>query len=281
MASRKPSARKVTSRKVARTASKPAFETIAGAGEVGRWSALAQARRKRGSRCNTSRALTPRPRCTEQQVGRIGVARPIDEVNAPSIERSAREFAAAAAAAMHQAAPPAGAAAPYRAGCSGAGTAPDRLCSAKRAAPSSHSERPPRPAAAARQQQFDEMTDFRASIKTGPKMPKPVVMVWGLAVLIAVATVLITVLARREAAPPTAAATSPTTASATADAEVQARLMRLLPAGYPTGSCDPGPITAGARAVMSCTANTDASGPRRPSTPWPRTQPRCGRRSTR
>jgi serine/threonine-protein kinase len=115
---------------------------------------------------------------------------------------------------------------------------------------------------AAGAQQFGEMTDFRASIKTGPKVSKPVVVLWGVAaVLIAVAAVLVTVLARRDPAPPTVAPTSPTTPSATADAQAQARLMRLLPAGYPAGSCDPGSIRAGARAVMSCEANTDAGGP--------------------
>jgi serine/threonine-protein kinase len=115
---------------------------------------------------------------------------------------------------------------------------------------------------AARAQQFGEMTDFRASIKTGPKVPRPVAVLWGVAaVLIAVAAVLITVLVRRDPAPPTATPTSPTTPSATADAQAQARLMRLLPAGYPAGSCDPGSIPAGARAVMSCEANADAGGP--------------------
>ena len=37
--------------------------------------------------------------------------------------------------------------------------------------------------------------------------------------------------------------------------------MRLLPVSYPAGSCDPGGAPAGARAVMSCEANTDAGGP--------------------
>jgi serine/threonine-protein kinase len=93
-------------------------------------------------------------------------------------------------------------------------------------------------------------------------VPKPVVVLWVVtAVLIAVAAVLITVLVRRELAPPSAAPTSPTTASATADAGAQARLVRLLPPGYPAGSCDPSAAPAGARAVMSCAANTDAGGP--------------------
>jgi serine/threonine-protein kinase len=177
---------------------------------------------------------------------------------------SAREFAAAAAVAMRQAAPPAGVTAPYRARASGPEPA------ARRTAPAIPSVQPPvRPTPsgpprpmAARAQQFGEMTDFRASIKTGPKVPRPVAVLWGVAaVLIAVAAVLITVLVRRDPAPPTATPTSPTTPSATADAQAQARLMRLLPAGYPAGSCDPGSIPAGARAVMSCEANADAGGP--------------------
>jgi serine/threonine-protein kinase len=178
---------------------------------------------------------------------------------------SAREFAAAAAAAMRQAAPPTGEGAPYRART--AGPVPGPREPAPAAAPTGRPPvrptppGPPRPEAA-RATQFGEMTDFRPSIKTGPKVAKPVVVLWGVAaVLIAVAAVLITVLIRRDPAPPTTASTSPTTASETADAQAQARLTRLLPAGYPTGSCEPGSIPAGARAVMSCEANTDAGGP--------------------
>lgn len=179
---------------------------------------------------------------------------------------SAREFAAAAAAAMRQAAPPTREAAPYRART--AGPVPGPREPAPAAAPTARPPvrptppGPPRPEAAARAPQFGEITDFRPSIKTGPKVAKPVVVLWGVAaVLIAVAAVLITVLIRRDPAPPTTASTSPTTASETADAQAQARLTRLLPAGYPTGSCEPGSIPTGARAVMSCEANTDAGGP--------------------
>ncbi|QNJ89933.1 hypothetical protein HZU40_00245 (plasmid) [Mycolicibacterium fluoranthenivorans] len=82
-------------------------------------------------------------------------------------------------------------------------------------------------------------------------------------------------------APPTTASTSPTTASETADAQAQAQLTRLLPAGYPAGSCEPGSIPAGARAVMSGEANTDAGGPTSGTYILVETRPRCGRRSIR
>lgn len=178
---------------------------------------------------------------------------------------SAREFAAAAAAAMRQAAPPAGAAAPYRPRAAGPVPGPLRSAPVTRSVAAPVGPAPPGPTlpvASARAQQFGELTDFRSSIKTGPTVAKPVVVLWGVAaVLVAVAAVLVTVLVRRDPGPPTAAPTSPTTASATADAQAQARLTRLLPAGYPAGSCDPGSIPADARAVVSCEANTDAGGP--------------------
>lgn len=177
---------------------------------------------------------------------------------------SASEFAAAAAAAMRQSAPPAGVAAPFRARGAGSVPGPRGPASAAPGAPPAVRPTPasPHPVAGARAQQFGEMTDFRASIKTGPKVAKPVVVLWGVtAVLILVAAVLVTLLVRRDPALQAAAPTSPTTTSVTADAQAQARLMRLLPAGYPPGSCDAGSASAGAGAVASCRAYTDAGGP--------------------
>jgi serine/threonine-protein kinase len=92
---------------------------------------------------------------------------------------SAREFAAAASAAMRQAAPPAGVAVPYRARAAGSVSdprGPGPAAPTVRPSVRPNPPGPPRPVAAARAQQFGEMTDFRASIKTGPKVPKPVVV---------------------------------------------------------------------------------------------------------
>ncbi len=170
---------------------------------------------------------------------------------------SAREFASAAADAVRRAAPPAGAAAPYR-----AASAP----------PVSHRFPPPQGQLAARSQQFDPLTDFRPTSAprrprpqvAAPKIskPRPIVVLWSVAaVLIAVAAVLISMLVSRETSAPPAAAPAPSPARM-GDATEQARLMGLLPAGYPSGSCAPSQVEDGARAVASCGKNTDAGGPR-------------------
>jgi hypothetical protein len=55
----------------------------------------------------------------------------------------------------------------------------------------------------------------------------------------------------------------PTTTSETAprDAEAQERLLRLLPTGYPTGSCKPVDPPDGALARVGCAKNSDRNGP--------------------
>ena len=64
-----------------------------------------------------------------------------------------------------------------------------------------------------------------------------------------------------DTAQPSAGDQPPTTsASAEADADTQA-LMRLLPAGYPAGSCQPSATPKNALAQVNCDANSDPGGP--------------------
>jgi serine/threonine-protein kinase len=180
---------------------------------------------------------------------------------------SAREFAAAAAAAVHQAAPPAGAAAPYRAMPAGP---------AARPRPTLPPPPPPGyagyagpaaavPAGGAPELRFGgELPDFRPIQKerrTLPQAPKvnPVVVLWSVAgVLTVAAGVLIAMLVMRESEPAPAVAAPP---SATVDTAAQEQLMGLLPAGYPSGRCDQSEAPAGARAVVTCSENADLGGP--------------------
>jgi hypothetical protein len=55
--------------------------------------------------------------------------------------------------------------------------------------------------------------------------------------------------------------TTSTTASASADPEAQARLLRLLPAGYPSDSCKPVAAAEGVLAEVNCEKNSDPGGP--------------------
>ena len=175
---------------------------------------------------------------------------------------SAREFAAAAAAAVHQAAPPAGAAAPYRAMPDGPSARPRPTLPPPPPPPGYAGLAAEVPAGG---QRFSgELPDFRPAQKVRrprPQAPKvnPVVVLWSVAgVLTVAAGVLIAMLVMRESEPAPTAAPQPT---ATVDTAAQEELMGLLPAGYPSGSCDPSAAPAGARAVMTCAANTDADGP--------------------
>lgn len=190
---------------------------------------------------------------------------------------SAREFAAAAADAVRGAAPPAGSAAPYRA--IPASPAPRRVPPPR---PAPVVEQPARPIPPPpRQQLFDHATEFRPNQAprrarpqvsvpkvSAPKlsvpsvsMPRPIVILWSVAaVLIVAAAVLISLVVRREMSDPPAAAPTSTPAPV-GDTAAQEQLTELLPPGYPAGSCEPAPIGAGARAVVSCGQNTDPGGP--------------------
>jgi tRNA A-37 threonylcarbamoyl transferase component Bud32 len=129
----------------------------------------------------------------------------------------------------------------------------------------------PAASAAIPRQQFGD-TDFRASIKPRrqrPQMPKialpsPTARLWIVAVVLGVvAAILISMVVQKMSAPTAAPPTSSATSSPSAvPSEVRARLTRLLPAGYPAGSCTPtSALPAGAQAAMTCTQNTDPGGP--------------------
>jgi hypothetical protein len=62
-------------------------------------------------------------------------------------------------------------------------------------------------------------------------------------------------------APSADSTTFSTTVSASADPEAQARLARLLPAGYPSDSCKPVAAPEGALAAVDCARNNDPGGP--------------------
>ncbi len=61
--------------------------------------------------------------------------------------------------------------------------------------------------------------------------------------------------------PSTDSKTSTTTVSASPDPEAQDRLLRLLPAGYPSDSCKPVAPPEGVLAELTCARNIDAGGP--------------------
>lgn len=176
---------------------------------------------------------------------------------------SARELAAAAAAAVLRAAPPAGAAAPYRAMPAGPSARPRPTLPTP--PPPGHAGPPAAVPAGGGGQRFGgELPDFRPAQKVRrprPQAPKvnPLVVLWSIAgVLTVAAGVLIAMLVMRESEPAPTAAAPP---SPTVDTAAQEQLMGLLPAGYPSGSCDQSEAPAGARAVVTCAKNTDAGGP--------------------
>jgi hypothetical protein len=81
-----------------------------------------------------------------------------------------------------------------------------------------------------------------------------------LAVVLVVACLAIW-LSRRSSAPPDSPPAISAPASNSANAESQARLLRLLPPGYGSGSCEPAALSNGALAVVNCAKNPDPGGP--------------------
>ncbi|WP_241473895.1 serine/threonine-protein kinase [Mycolicibacterium neoaurum] len=190
---------------------------------------------------------------------------------------SAREFAAAAAAAVGQADPSADATAPHLL------LAPaDLPAPALTDVPPAPMAPPPGPspspgaypgyagppaavpsAGGGRGRQFGgDLPEFRPTQKTrrpsrgAPKVNR-LVLLWSVtAVLIVLAGVLVTlaVMSQPESAP--AALPAPTV-----DTAAQEKLMGLLPAGYPDGRCAQGSVPDGARAEVTCGQNADPGGP--------------------
>lgn len=74
----------------------------------------------------------------------------------------------------------------------------------------------------------------------------------------------VTLWLRQPAPEPPASTAEPattTTTRANVDPEQQARLLALVPDGYPTGACSAGEPPQEAIAILSCTNNTDPGGP--------------------
>ncbi len=93
---------------------------------------------------------------------------------------------------------------------------------------------------------------------------KPIVLVGAAALTVVVLGALAFWLFRPSSSAPSSTASesaTSTTTSATPDSEAQARLLRLLPAGYPSGSCKPVAAAEGVLAEVSCEKNSDPGGP--------------------
>lgn len=188
----------------------------------------------------------PPPRISEHLPG---ATRQLDVVIARALAKrpeerfeSAREFAAAAAAAGASLAEgPAAANSPSQ------GT---------RFAPN-----PMRLTASDRGGSITESIKFTPARLRRPRIERPIVILWAVfAVLATIAVVLwIQVLSRGE--PEETATPTSTTTPTSSTAAVPAALARLLPAGYPRGTCAPLPTASDVTAAVSCGPNTDPGGP--------------------
>jgi eukaryotic-like serine/threonine-protein kinase len=114
-----------------------------------------------------------------------------------------------------------------------------------------------------------EAPTYRAGAFPPPVRPRsrPVtsnrnlVVVGGIAAVVLVVALAVWLLIPTPTPAPSPAASSPTTTTTAANDAV-ARLTRLLPAGYPAGTCAPAAAAdAAAAAVMSCGPNLDPGGP--------------------
>ena len=188
----------------------------------------------------------PPPRISEHLPG---ATRQLDVVIARALAKSpeerfasAREFAAAAAAAG----------APLTEGSAAAG-GPTRNT---RFAPN-----PMRSSPSERVKGISESINFTPAQLRRPHVERPIVILWAVfAVLAIIAGVLWTQVLSRSSSEETAAPTSTTTATSPS-ATVPTALARLLPPGYPRGTCAPRPTSSDVTAAASCGPNTDPGGP--------------------
>lgn len=82
-----------------------------------------------------------------------------------------------------------------------------------------------------------------------------------LAVIVVVGGLIFWMVRPSAETPPSPSAASTTSVSATPDAEAQTRLSRMLPAGYPAGSCKAAGAPKDALAQVTCDNNSDPGGP--------------------
>lgn len=110
--------------------------------------------------------------------------------------------------------------------------------------------------------QFEPLTVNPRPVRRGPK---PIVLLGAVALLLVVVVggLAFWQLRSSPAAPSSLSidSTTSTTASTSTDREAQARLLRLLPAGYPSGSCKPVAAAEGVLAEVNCARNIDPGGP--------------------
>ncbi|BBZ31325.1 hypothetical protein MMAD_56200 (plasmid) [Mycolicibacterium madagascariense] len=89
---------------------------------------------------------------------------------------------------------------------------------------------------------------------------KPVLILWAVFAVVALtAGALWFKLIAGWSDSPTDTSTSTSTTAVTSPAALQ--LDRLLPSGYPAGTCDPAPVDGGAAAAVACGPNVDLGGP--------------------
>ncbi len=103
-----------------------------------------------------------------------------------------------------------------------------------------------------------------APTRRGPRLGVIVGVVAAVAAVGAGAAFLVLRPSGDSAAPAAPAPNQGSTAASTTSAppsDPNSRLLRALPAGYPTGTCTPVARLEGALATMACTANSDPGGP--------------------
>lgn len=109
---------------------------------------------------------------------------------------------------------------------------------------------------------------FREAIRITPEPPprpvlrRPIVILWAVfAVVALIAAVLWAKLLWPSQSTQEAISPATSTTASTPPDGAQDRVTRLLPAGYPPGTCTPAPAASDVTAALSCGPNTDTGGP--------------------
>jgi len=98
--------------------------------------------------------------------------------------------------------------------------------------------------------------------KPAQRIPARPLLIGAVAIAVIAVVAGIVIWALRTSPVPSSPAAGPSTSSAApVNSEAQARLMQLLPAGYPPGSCHPAVASGGAVAVVACGENIEPDGP--------------------
>ncbi|BBY96373.1 hypothetical protein MGALJ_60420 (plasmid) [Mycobacterium gallinarum] len=160
---------------------------------------------------------------------------------------SAREFAAAAAAAANSLTEGADSSASQGEQARHAITAPSNPLSA-------------RPAEIGRS--YYEQIRVTPVPRRVPRVQRPIVILWAVfAVVATTAAILWATLLWPASEPDRPSAATSTTPATSSPPSVPAALARLLPPGYPRGACTPLPAASDVTAAVTCGPNTDSGGP--------------------